>query len=243
MSDVGQRTKSRPGPRLAGWGVTLMAALWASAAGAQTPVSTAPSPAHGRQIEFDAGLALLPPVAMGSSDVNFFTSDGAPFAVAHTTSRTGVSFGVEARLGFRVRERMSFEMVGAWSHVSFQTVVTNDVEASSLTSSIGTSRLALGGATVFRLASRNRKEIYALAGASWIREISSISAAALYNDGAIIDGGVGVKVWLREQGKGRVKRVGLRFEGRVGARTGGLKLDNKSGHVVPAFIGSLIIGS
>jgi hypothetical protein len=221
----------------------LIGVIWASAAAAQTPVSTAPSPAsHGGQTEFAVGASFLPPVPMGSANVDYLKSSGVPYSLANTSSRTGASVGLEVRIGFRVRQRLSFEMSGAWSHVSFQTSVANDVEASPLTASIGVSRFAAGGAIVFKIRSRGRKEIYALAGASWMREISQISTGALYDDGAIVDGGAGVKIWFRDQGKGRVKRVGLRIEGRVGLRTGGLQLDTKSPHVVSAFVGSLVIG-
>jgi hypothetical protein len=234
----------RAGRRFACGVAVAIGLLWASAAWAQTPASTATSPVpHGRGTEFDLGMSFLPPVSMGSPNINFTAPSGAPFAVAHTASGTGASFGLEVRIGLRVRQRMSFEMAGAWSHVSFQTSVTSDVEASPITVSIGASRFAVGGATLFRLSSRGRKEVFALATASWMREVSQLSTSGLYADGAIVDGGLGVKLWFREQGKGRVKRVGLRIEGRAGMRTGGLKLDAKSVHFTSAFIGSLIIGS
>jgi hypothetical protein len=37
--------------------------------------------------------------------------------------------------------------------------------------------------------------------------------------------------------------VGLRLEGRVGLKTGGLELGTRSVHIVPVFAGSLMIGS
>jgi hypothetical protein len=234
----------RAGPRRACRAAVLVGLIWASAAAAQTPAASAPSPApRGRQTEFALGLSFLPPVAMGTPNINYTASSGAAYAVANTSSRTGPSAGLEARLGFRVYPRLAFEMTGAWSHVRFQTKVISDVEASPLTATIGASRFVVGGAALFKLKTGGKREVFAVAGAGWMREISQLSASALYSDGAIVDGGLGVKVWFRAQSKGRVKRIGLRLEGRAGVRTGGLKLDNKSAHIVSAFVGSLIIGS
>lgn len=219
-----------------------MGLLCASAATAQTPASTAPA-SRGQDTELSLGLSFLPPVPMGSAGVNFVNSTGLPFMLANTTNRTGPSFGIEARIGFRMRQRLAFEMAGAWSHVSFQTSVANDVEAAAVTASRGVSRFGVGGAAVFKVRAGGPREIYTLVGASWMREIGQISSGALYADGAIVDGGLGVKMWFRDRGKGRVKRVGLRIEGRAGLRAGGLKLDTKSVHFVSGFVGSLIIGS
>jgi hypothetical protein len=226
-------------------GAITMAALCASRADAQTPTSTVPSPAgHGRQLEIALGASFLAPVPMGSRDIAFQAPDGSMFTIAKTTSRAASSVGLDARLGFSVSSRVAIEMAGAWDLVRFQTSESGDIEgAAAGTSSMHASRLTAGGAAVFTFAERPRTTIFALAGARWMREISQVSASGVYDDGAIVDGGAGVKIWWRQGGKGRVKRVGLRLEGRVGVRTGGMSLDEKSAHVITTFFGGLVIGS
>jgi hypothetical protein len=209
-----------------------------------TPVTLQQSPATGKNLEITVGGAFLTPVPMGSQNISLIAPGGGPFNIADTTSRTGASFGVEARLGFRMSNRTRLEVAGGWSRVGFETEVSGDIEdAESIVASLPVNRFTAGGAVTFSLSSKPKRDIYAIAGASWMRELSEISATGVYDDGAIVDGGAGMKLWWRDRPSGRIKRLGLRVEGRVGVRTGGLALDDKSAHIVPAFIASLIIGS
>src|SRR5689334_4651409 len=159
---------------------------------------------------------------MGDQNITLTATNGSQVTVARTSSRTAASFGVEARMGFPIASRMALEVMGAWSHVNFQTEVTGDIENStSVTASTGVSRFNVGGDVTFTLMQRAKKEIYAIGGASWMREISELNAAGVFDDGVLVDGGAGLKMILK-QGNGRLKRVGLRFEGRIGVRNGGL---------------------
>jgi hypothetical protein len=204
----------------------------------------------GRQIEIVFGASFLPPVPMGSRNLAIQAPDGSMLTIAQTSSRTASSVGLDARLGFSLFKRMAIEMGGAWDFVRFQTSVSGDIEgAAASTVSSRVSRLTAGGAAVFTLAERRKATIFAVGGARWMREINEVSASGVYDDGAIVDGGAGVKIWWRHDSpvvmgrKGHVTRVGLRLEGRVGVRTGGLSLDEKSAHVITTLFGGLIIGS
>jgi len=214
-----------------------------AAAQTRQPPPTVKSPAVGRDMEITVGGVFLLPTPMGSQDINLIAPDGSPLTIATTTSKTAASFGAEARFGFRASNRWRFEITGGWSSVQFQTAVSGDAEAESVTASIGVSRFTAGGAATLRVAQKGKHEFYVLGGGSWMRELSELSAAGVYDDGAIIDGGGGFKMWWRERANGKVKRLGLRLEGRVGVRTGGLSLDDKSAHLVSTIVGSLIIGS
>ncbi len=211
---------------------------------AQTPVTTNKSPATGKNLEISVGGSFLTPTPMGSTDINLIASDGSAFRIASTKSRTAASVGLEARLGFRASPRWRVEVAGGWHRVPFQTSVSGDIEnAASLTTALDVSRLTAGGAATFSVAQTGNKDVFVIAGASWMRELSELSAAGVYKDGAIVDGGFGMKTWWRERPKSKIKRMGLRLEGRLGVRTGGLALDDKSAHVLPSFVASFIIGS
>jgi len=144
---------------------------------------------------------------------------------------------------------MRVEVAGGWSRVGFQTEVSDDTDlnagaaATSATASLPISRFTAGGAVTFSVARKGTRDFYVIGGASWMRELSEISAVGVYDDGAIVDGGGGMKLWWRERSTGHIKRLGIRVEGRLGVRTSGLSLDDKSSHIVPTIVGSLIIGS
>lgn len=232
----------------AGWCAAVVLVTMASSPRAfaqqPTPITMQSSPATGKNLEITVGGTFLTPVPMGSQHISLIAPGGGPFNIADTSSRTAASFGLEARLGFRLSNRTRLEVAGGWSRVGFDTEITGDIEnPSTVIASIPINRFTAGGAVTFALSSKPKRDIYAIAGASWMRELSEISATGVYDDGAIVDGGAGMKMWWRDRPSGRIKRFGLRVEGRVGVRTGGLQLDDKSAHIVPAFIGSLIIGS
>lgn len=212
---------------------------------AQTPVNpTVKSPATGKELEITVGGVFLTPVSMGTQDINLIAPNGSPYTLAGTTSRTAPSFGLEARLGFRASNRIRFEVVGGWSSVGFETEVSGDQEnASNTTASLPVNRFTAGGAVTFGLTHKTARDVYAIAGASWMRDLSELSAAGVYDDGAIVDGGAGIKMWFHQKTSGHVKRLGIRLEGRVGVSSGGLSLNDKSTHFVSSFVGSLIIGS
>jgi len=229
------------------WAGAVLAVLVAtSPAMAQTPAPSTPakSPATAKRLEFDVGGMFLTPVGMGTQDMSITAANGQPVPFAKTSSRTGPSFGLEARMGFPITPRFAVEVAGSWSSVDFETEVSGDTEIpTGLTVSLGVSRLTAGGSATWRLRQKARNEIYAIGGASWLRDISELSASGVYDDGAIVDGGAGMKMLFKDAAQGKIKRVGLRFEGRVGVRIGGLTLDDKNTHISTAFLASLLIGS
>jgi hypothetical protein len=190
------------------------------------------------------GLLVLMPVKMGSTPIVLDTSSGATLTTATTEHRMATSVGTELRLGFRLTPRISAEVAGGWSRVTFETSVTGDTEgAASTSATLAASRFLVGGAAIVRLGPRGKRETYVLGGVSWLREAADLAAGGLYEDGTLTEAGGGMKIWLLDRAKGRVKRLGIRIEGRVGVRTGGISLDTRSTHILPVFAGSLIIGS
>jgi hypothetical protein len=74
----------------------------------------------------------------------------------------------------------------------------------------------------------------------WMRETAG--GATLTGDGFIGGGGLGYRRWFRTNGKGGVKRMGMRFEARAVVRSGGLSLGESSVHVGPSFTAHLVWG-
>jgi hypothetical protein len=171
--------------RIAAGAGMLVCACGAAVAHAQTPVTTRPSPVSGRDVQMSGGVSILTPVGLGSRDITLLTGDGQPFTIARTTNRTGASLGAEARLGFRLNDAVRAELSGGWSRVPFETNVTDDIEgAEALTASINISRFTVGGTAVVRITEYGSRQIFAIAGASWMREATTLGAGSVFEDGA-----------------------------------------------------------
>jgi hypothetical protein len=214
--------------------VALAGLAVASVAFAQTPAP------RGRAVELGIGISWAGATSQGSSDINFQAPDGSSLTVGKTESRLSPGIGLEARLGFRLSSRVSADVTGRWTRAEFQQKVSGDIEsADAATLTARMSRFSLGGTTLWQLSRHGKTEVFALAGLHWFREVAE---GSLVEDGLGVDVGAGLKYLWRDQARGRLKRVGLRIEGRLDIRSAGISLGPPSRRVSPVFAGSLLVG-
>ena len=83
-------------------------------------------------------------------------------------------------------------------------------------------------------------EPFVRVGLGWMRQITA--DAALARDASIANAGAGVKYWWRDSAQAAIKRLGLRFEGRMVVRSGGIALSKRSVSVRPAVAVGMFFG-
>ena len=220
-------------------GVLFAALLVTSAAAAQAipPPRIPPLPQRSYDLSFGGTWTL--PASVGETSLEYIDSGGNVFTVFDAKNRFGHGFGFDVNLGFRLARKLFAEAAGAWTHVPLEVQITNDVEAGEdVTVSESASRFAVGGALRVHL-SEGRTEWFVRGGASWMREVAA--GSALTADGTLIDAGVGFIRALTRRPGGMLK-VGLRVEGRLSFRSGGLTLGEEKLRIGPVIAGALTVG-
>ena len=219
-------------------GLFMAALAVAGEAAAQTASQKVP-PASQRSYDLSFGGTWTMPSGVGETSLEYLDSGGSEFTVFNATNRFGNGFGLDTNLGFRLARKIFGEAVGAWTHVPLEAKITNDVEAGEdVTVSESASRFSLGGAIRLHL-SEGATEWFVRGGASWMREVAA--GSALTADGTLIDAGVGFIRALSRTPGGMLK-VGLRVEGRLSFRSGGLTLGEEKLRVGPVVAGALTLG-
>lgn len=206
------------------------------AALAQTPAAAA---SVSRPIELAVQGSWVGPASFGSANQNYLRPDGSLYPVFQAESSLGSGFGVEANIGYPLGARFQAEFTGGWSRSSLRTEITGDVEnADDVTLTETLMRFSLEGAGVWTVRTRERSSIFLRGGAGWMRELAG--SGALTEDGLVANAGVGMKYWWGTSTPGRQKRIGLRVEGRLSIRSGGITLGERSVRVAPIASGGLI---
>ena len=208
------------------------------------PVSAAAQPAapvsRDRQIELSLGGTFAAPAPAGSGSASLITPGGSNLDVFDLESTYGIGYGAEANLGFRVGPRLVIEAVGAWTRTTARTEVSDDVESApglTLTETIsrgsveGALRVQIGGgATAW----------FVRGSGGWMRELAG--GNSLVQNGYVFSAGGGLRRWLRENGSGSVKRIGVRIEGRLVMFTRGIEFGSRELRLAPVAAGSVIFG-
>jgi hypothetical protein len=214
--------------------LVLAALLLAAEAAAQ---ALPPPSQRSKDLSFGGTLTL--PMDVGETSLNYKDTNGDEFTVFSATNRFGTGFGLDVNLGFRIARRLFAEGVGAWTHVPLEAKITGDVEAGEdATVSESASRFSLGGALRIHL-TEGATEWFVRGGASWMREVAA--GSALTGDGTLIDAGAGFFRTLTRRPGGMLK-TGLRVEGRLSFRSGGLTLGEDKLRVGPVVTAALTLG-
>jgi hypothetical protein len=202
-----------------------------------TPSPSKPS----RRVDFSAQVPWIGPASFGQSQEGLLRPDGStlPVFTADSSLRSGV--GVEVNLDIGLMRRLMAEVTGGWTRSTLASRVTGDAEgADALTVTDTLTRFSLEGAAVWTLRLRGRTTWFLRGGAGWMRELAGSSA--LVDDGVVGRVGAGVKYWWRDRPRGRLRRVGVRFDGGVQIRSGSITLGDHGLRVAPMVSGGLIFG-
>jgi len=209
------------------------------AASPQAWAQTPPAPSNDRPIEVAVQGSWVGPASFGSANQNYTRPAGSPYPVFEAESSLGSGFGVEANIGYPLAARLQAELTGGWSRSSLQTKIDDDVEdADDVTLTETLMRFSVEGAALWTFLTRDRSTVFLRGGGGWMRELAG--SGALVEDGFVANAGVGMKYWWGTATPGQAKRIGLRVEGRLSIRSGGITLGEKSVRVAPIASGGLI---
>ena len=214
------------------------ALLVAATAHAQTPAAKAPR----KQREFTIGGLITAPMSIGNVEGNLLNGSGSEtLTFIGLENKLAMGYGVEVILGYQLAGRTWFEVAGSWSRPKLSSKVLEDADGEQgATVSTVFSRFALGGALVRYLKDTGRTAWFVRVDGAWMRETAG--GNTLPGDGFIGGGGLGWRHFWRTTGKGAVKRMGLRFEGRGVVRGGGLELGESSVKFGAAGAAHLVFG-
>lgn len=216
----------------------LLAALFlvlASSAAAQT---TPPGPKKPPRspFELDGGITFTRGAPLGTTTGLLTQPDGTSLPLFAATNRRDAALGAEVRLGHVIAGRLWAEASGGWSRTTFETRVTSDFENAPLaTATNAGSQYTVEGNAVFLITKSGRVEWFARGGGGWRRQVSD--DRTLVADGRLATAGGGIKYWLSGRTAGR--RLGLRIDAIVSARSGGLSIEGSRWRLSPALAASV----
>lgn len=210
-------------------------------AAAQTP-ATSKQAGPKRPRELVLGGLVAGPTSLGSADAQLLGSSGTPTVTLFSVEdRLATGFGVEMNIGIQLRRSLWAEVGGGWTRTSLDSKITDDFEgAEDVTISSSLSRFLLEGAAVWYLRDRGKSAWFVRLNGGWMRETAG--GNTLTGDGFIGGGGVGFRHWWRTDGKGAVKRLGLRVEGRGTIRSGGISIGDSTLRFGPSGAAHLVFG-
>ncbi len=213
--------------RRAGVWTAACLALWGPAAAPVRAQSPAP------RVEVSISGLWSGGYALGSRPANETPNvGGGAFALFTTTSRTTAAHGAELRIAVPLGRRLALEAGGSWARASIETRISGDAEQAPDVSAVADfTQYVVDGAVVLRLPRLavvgGRAVPFAEAGAGYLRQL--YPGNALVESGSIVHAGGGLHVWLRSRPAGWLKRVGIRADGRLCVRRGGIDLAGGGG--------------
>jgi hypothetical protein len=194
-----------------------------------------------KQKEFVLGMTLPGPTSLGETTADLLNGSGNPVQLLRTKNSLGWGFGLETGVGWEMKKSLWLEATGSWTRTSLKSDVREDLEgAQGDEVSSPVSRFVLEAAMVKYFHEKGTGAWFLRVDGGWMRETAG--GATLTGDGFIGGGGLGYRRWFKTNGKGGVKRMGMRFEARAVVRSGGLSLGESSVHIGPGFAAHLVWG-
>jgi hypothetical protein len=221
---------------------TAIAITLAAAAPAIAQTKPGARPTVKRQKEFLMGGLIAGPSSLGSAQAELLRGSGDPSVTLFREKNSlPFGFGGEAGIGFQLRKTLWMEVAGSWTRVRLSSEISSDFEnapAETITSDM--SRFAVQGALLRYFHEKGSSAWFVRVVAGWMRETGG--GNTLTGDGVIGGGGIGFRHWWGTNGKGAIKRTGLRIEGRADVRSGGISIGEKGIRFGPAGAVHLVFG-
>jgi hypothetical protein len=194
-----------------------------------------------KQKEFVLGMTIPGPTSLGETTAELLNGSGNPITLLRTKNSLGWGFGLETGVGWELKKSLWLEAAGSWTRTSLKSDVREDFEgAQGAEVSSPVSRFVLEAAMVKYFQEKGTGAWFVRVDGGWMRETAG--GATLTADGFIGGGGLGYRRWFKTNGRGGVKRMGMRFEARAVVRSGGLSLGESSMHIGPGFAAHLVWG-
>jgi hypothetical protein len=188
------------------------------------------------------GGVFAGPASAGSAAAELVGGSGTPaIALFRVENSFAPGLGIEVNIGAHLRRSWWLEVSGGWARSKLRTEITNDFEDTPPeTISSPMSRFLIGGALLRYFRDRGTSSWFLRFDGGWMRETAG--GNTLTGDGLIAGGGVGFRRWWRTTGKGSVKRIGLRLEGRAAIRSGGISLVSEGMRFGPLGTALVVFG-
>ncbi len=207
----------------------LLCAGMATSASAQAPAGAAQ---RGGNWEIGGGIVFVGGLDLGNATAELTPNTGTPPSEAQlfqTESRLGSGFGLQGRIGFFLTRSLSVEGGVRWTRPKLEISVTDDLEdAPDTTAEETIDEYVFDGSAVYHFSnaafSNGRGVPFVTGGAGYLRELHE--ERSLIEDGWEFHAGGGIK-W----GFGARGRLGLRAEGGLSIRNGGVDPDGGSSAV------------
>ena len=187
-----------------------------------------------RSFEVSASALALGGVDFGSQNANLTANDpGNPdFILFATSSQIDTGAGLDARVTFNLSRTFAIEGAFTWTRQTAETAVTSDSEAvPNITLTQDLSTYFVEAATVVHLHglqfAHGRGLPFVFAGGGYLRQLDGESI--LVDTGTVFDAGGGVKYFFATRPHGLVRAIGVRADGRIYVRSGGLDLSADEG--------------
>lgn len=184
-----------------------------------------PAAAQGdRRWEAAAGAVWFSGVDLGTSAATLERPGGGEFVLFRTETSLDAGFGAAAAASFFVTERIAVEAGVSYARPGVSTRVTADAEdAPSITASIGLQQYLVEGSVRWYLRrSVGKARPFLRAGGGYLRQLDEQSAHV--ESGRAFHAGAGFDRAFVERAGGR--RIGLRVDARLVARSGGIDVDD-----------------
>jgi opacity protein-like surface antigen len=201
-------------------------ALLLASATAAMGQDAAPRP---RSWEVSASAIAIGGMDFGTHNATLTGNDpGNPdFILFATSSQLDTGGGLDGRVTFNVSRTIAVEGAFTWTRQTAETKISSDADGApntTLTESVSTYLVeAAAVAHLHRLRFAHGRGVpFVFAGGGYLRQLDGDSI--LIDTGTVFTAGGGVKYFFASRPKGFVRGVGLRADGRVYARSGGLDL-------------------
>jgi opacity protein-like surface antigen len=208
--------------------VTLVAVLLASA---KVAVAQDASP-RPRSFEVSAGALAIGGIDFGDRNATLTANDpGNPdFILFKTSSQIDTGAGLDTRVTFNVSRTFGIEGAFTWTRQTAETAITSDAEGvPNITLTEDLSTYFVEAAAVVHLHglqfAHGRAVPFVFGGGGYLRQLDGESI--LVDTGTVFHAGGGVKYFFATRPRGFVRGLGLRADGRVYVRSGGLELDDE----------------
>jgi hypothetical protein len=191
--------------------------------------------------ELSVGAIGLGTTPIGSRDATHARPSGGPLQIFSSDVSLGLGPGAEVHFGRSAGSRFVFEATGTWAFTTIRSRVSADLEgAPDATLTEDLTRFSIEGSALWRLTGGAKRALYFRGGAGWMRELAAGSTLA--EDGIIGNVGAAMKYWWGASSPARRRRLGLRLDGRVILRSGGVDLGASGVQAAPAASADLMIG-
>lgn len=183
-----------------------------------------PVSAQDARWEAAAGAVWFSGADLGTSVATLERPGGGEFVLFRTETSLDAGFGAAAALSFFVTERVAVEAGFSYARPGVSTRVTADAEdAPSTTASIGLQQYLVEGSLRWYLRrSFGKARPFLRAGGGYMRQLDEHSAHV--ETGRAFHAGAGFDRPFVERAGGR--RIGLRLDARLVARSGGIDVDD-----------------